>query len=91
MIRNYIYELRKSGTVVGRISLLHPLFGTCAVFPMVSVFKASYARRIETVTVPIQHVLISDDHVDAHHRTVLNVTKKSKRQIKAILDGYGVK
>lgn len=84
MTRTYCYELWNGKEVIGRVTLMYPIKGKSVTFPTVSVLKALFRRKYETITLPIAYCSISDDGVDYVVRRRLDVRRKSKRQIELV-------
>lgn len=82
----YTYELWNGKEVVGHYCSSTRLIGLHVVIPYVTALKSAYGRRIKTVIVPVMHRVLPSSGVDYCVRPVLDVRRKSARQIKIILE-----
>lgn len=87
MNRIYAYELWNGKEVVGHYVSMSPLYGRTLAVPELPPLKQSYFRKIKRIEVPIITRVVSDDGVTMTVRIVLDVSKKSKRQIE-LLKGF---
>lgn len=87
MVTGYTYELWDGKEVIGHFFSLHQIYGLYLVVPTVSTLKQSYYKKSEEIKVPILHRVIYDNGVDITIRKVLDVRKKSKRQIEILKQG----
>lgn len=81
MIRTYNYELWNGKKVLGYYSSIHQLCGNRMVVYETSTLKQSYKSYPKTFEIPITTRIVSYDGIDMLSRIVLDVRKKSKRQI----------
>jgi hypothetical protein len=79
MQRGYKYELWKGKKMVGLLLSTDKIVGHEFIVP------EKIGNKIQKITLPISFRVISDDGVDVHYRRVLDVTKKSKRQINSLM------
>lgn len=85
MTRIYIYKLWNGGDdYVGEVTSITPFLGKYANFAEYSTLKQPYGITMKFIEVPI-HLLISDNGVTITQTRVLDVRRKSPRQIKLIL------
>lgn len=82
----YEYELFKHKTKVGTLRLASPVLPAKGVVIAIP----GKIKRLEGVTIPVRFVTSTIDHRNIHTRVVLDVTRKSKRQISLLLKHYGV-
>ena len=87
MPHQYTYELWNGKKVVGTVTMFTEACGKYMIFCEQSILKQMYSRKTKEIKVPIAYRFISDDGVDHVMRKVLDVRKKSKRQIE-IIKGY---
>jgi hypothetical protein len=78
------YELWKGEQVVGHYYSTSPVMGTTLIIPEISSLKQPYDQKIKEIHIPISWRHVSDDGVTMTFKRVLDVTKKSKRQIRII-------
>ncbi len=90
MPTKYTYELWNGKKVVGTVTLFTMALGKYMVFYDQSILKQMYGSKTKEIKVPIAYRFISDDGIDNVMRKVLDVRRKSKRQI-AIIKGYDLK
>ena len=88
MPESYVYELWNGKKVIGTVNFFGPILGTKAVFPTISEFKRQYGRNYETIEVPLMYLSQSISYREYSVKTVLDVRKKSKRQIKLLLENF---
>lgn len=81
MPTEYNYELWNGKEVVGYFHTAHKIFGKYLIVPTISELKRHYNRQYEEIKVPVAYRKVFDDGVDITMRTVLDVRRKSKRQI----------
>lgn len=81
MAEMFKYELWNGQECLGYFSTCFPLRGVHLVVPEVPEFKAKYRRKRKVISVPIINRVVSDNGVDLVLRKVLDVRRKSKRQI----------
>lgn len=81
MITGYQYELWNGKEVVGHYHSVERVVGSQLHVFTGSVLKQKYGVKPKTIIVPITTRIISDDGMDVHLRVVLDVRRKSKRQI----------
>lgn len=84
----YSYELWDGKRSLGVYSTMFPLKGMFLVIPEVSTFKQPYNRKLKEIKLPIIYRIVEDNGVDCLTRRVLDVRRKSKRQIEIIKKGY---
>lgn len=85
-------ELWNGKKVVGYIFTSTQLLGKGLSFYISpGIFKEVYQKKYETIFLPLDHRIIFNDGVDFTYRAFFNVSKKSKRQIKLLLNAYGTK
>lgn len=87
MIKNYRYELWSGKKAVGYYDAFAPILGNHLIVPEDSIFKRGYRKKRATIKVPIMSVAISDDGIDLVIRRVLDVSRKSHRQIEILTRG----
>lgn len=85
MNTGYRYELWNGKEVVGYYHSPSRLFGKKLIIAAVSELKAVYGKTYEQITVPIVHRTITSSHSDITIRQVLDVRKKSPRQLDLIM------
>lgn len=81
MPKEYHYELWNGKRVLGYYRTLFPLRGTSLTICETSILESSSNKKLRTFSVPFGLRVISDDGMDRTVRTVLDVRRKSKRQI----------
>lgn len=79
----YKYEMWNRSTLIGTISINTIANGRYLVIPFIS------KGIIEEIKLPIRIRIIGDDGIDLTYRRVLDVSRKSKRQID-LLKGYSI-
>jgi hypothetical protein len=87
MNTGYSYELWNGKAVVGHFNTFTPLYGKFLVIPSIPLLKQPYGKKIVEVCVPVTTRFVSDDGVDIVVRRVLDVRKKSKKQIEILKKG----
>jgi len=87
MPTEYKYELWNGKEVVGYFYSTFTLFGRYVHIPETSVFKQSYYTETKSITVPLIERVVSQTATDRLTRVVLDVRRKSKRQIEIISRG----
>lgn len=87
MIRTYFYDLWNGKETVGQLRTTTPIRGRSITVSEVSIFKLPYGTNPKTITCPIDVITTSDDGVTIIMKRVINVRRKSKRQI-ALLKGW---
>lgn len=86
----YEIELIKSGEVVGFLVLSVNLIGNSIVFELAPPpLKQIYGKRYEKISVPIKWRCEYPKKNQTLLTAYLDVTKKSSRQIKSLLETYG--
>lgn len=80
----YVYELWNGKEVVGFYRVLLPLQGKELYVPEFSMLKEPYGASRSVIKVPITWRIISRTHCDVTFRTVLDVRRKSARQIEIL-------
>lgn len=85
MINGYSYKLWNGKKVIGIKTLFFKLQGLHIVFPSIPLFKQSYFKKVEEIKVPIVYKEVSDNGVQIVLERMLDVSKKSKRQIRILL------
>lgn len=80
MATNYIYRLMNKGVQVGTFALTEPIQGKSLTVFEIRVFKQPYSKVPKTINIPIGYI-VSDDGVTITTERVLDVSKKSQRQI----------
>jgi len=78
------YELWNGKESVGYCRISGELLGKYVLIYSVSAYKQLYSRRAETIQVPISYRVVEKTGADTLLRTVLDVRKKSKRQIELL-------
>jgi hypothetical protein len=86
MIRPYVYEVWKGGKQIGTVTMSTPIYGKKVVFPTISILKEKYGRKYETIELPVFYRFLPNNGVDFTTRLCLNANRKSKRQLKLVLD-----
>jgi len=86
MATSYSYELWDGKKVVGHFNASFPLCGAHVVVPEVSTLKQRYGTRVKYIKVPMATRVVSDNGVDRLIRLVLDVRKKSNRQIRVLIE-----
>ena len=81
MIQTYQYELWNGKEVVGHYCTQYKLYGRFLVVPTMSLLKQPYRSKCEEILFPITYRIVSDNGVERLTRIVLDVRRKSKRQI----------
>lgn len=81
MIRSYRYELWDGKKSVGEYVTTRQLFGKYLIVPEQTILKHRYGSVWKEIKVPIIVRVVSDDGVDYTVRRVLDIRRKSKRQI----------
>lgn len=85
MVMGYRYDLWNGKEIVGTHYRSSPiLYGRNIVLDEVPIFKQLYGKRQKTIVVPVYYQEVSDDGVTITIRRVLDVRKKSKRQIEIL-------
>lgn len=84
MPTRYTYEMWKGDKLIGSITTLSPLMGRFLYVPEVIVLKALYSQKRTIIEIPISWKLVSDDGVNVTQKRILDVSRKSNRQIKLI-------
>lgn len=84
MITGYKYELWDGKKVIGYHQSFSLYSGKYLVIPELSEFKRPYNRKLKEFKVPIIMRIVSNSGIDVHLRTVLDVRRKSRRQIKIL-------
>lgn len=80
----YLYELWNGKEVVGHYGSIWPLMGThIRIFEM-SELKQPYGVKPKSIECPISYRIVSDNKIDRVMRTVIDVRRKSKRQIEIL-------
>lgn len=80
----YSYELWNGKEVVGYFNALFRVQGTHVIIPTISEYKREYGRTCEKIKVPISSRVLYYNGIDTYTRIVLDVRKKSQRQIDII-------
>lgn len=86
MSTQYLYELWNGKECVGYHSSMFLLLGKFIVVPETPILKQLYNKKLKTVTAPLIYRVVDDNGVDIISRRVIDVRRKSKRQI-AVLVG----
>ena len=86
MPTSYRYELWNGKKVVGYYDCYSQILGHHVVVWEESTLKQSYYKKARSILVPLTCRVIVSNHSDTLVRTVLDVRRKSKRQI-ALLQG----
>lgn len=81
MPTTYSYEIWDGKQVLGHFVSLHLMRGKSVFSQETSILKASYGRKLKTIEIPITIRIVFDDGIDTMTRVVLDVRRKSKRQI----------
>lgn len=86
MAMYYKYELWNGKEVVGIYfsTFKLRLIGKFIILSGRDELKRSYSKKYESIKVPIATRLVYDDGVEYRYRLVLDVRKKSKRQIELL-------
>lgn len=90
MATYYNYELWNGEKILGYYSATFPIRGKFLFVRPVSTFKQLYDIKPEIIKVPIITRVVSTTATDVHSRIVLDVRKKSKRQIGILMRGNNV-
>lgn len=85
MIRCFSYDLWNGKEVIGCYRSLMPIRGDLLEVRTVSAFKEVYNKKYEIIKVPVLWRTVYEDEVEIRKRRVLDVRRKSKRQIGIIL------
>jgi hypothetical protein len=84
VITGYSYELWDGEKVLGHYQSLFPIYSNHLVVPELTTLKQPYSKKVRQIKVPVTSRIISDTKVDIHIRIVLDVRRKSKRQIQIL-------
>jgi len=84
MLKGFNYELWDGKKCIGHFYSNYPLYGKYLVLPEASVLKHQYGRPWKEIKIPIITRHLKDDGIDYTIRRVLDIRKKSKRQIEII-------
>lgn len=85
MFTGYTYEVWKGDKQIGTFYNTCLLMGPHFIFPTVPLIKEAYNSPCEYIKVPLKIRVISNNGIECTTRVVLDVTKKSARQIKLLL------
>lgn len=80
----YKYELWNGKEVVGYYNTSHGVYGKVLIIPCISEFKRKYSTSIKEIQVPVISRVVYTTPTECLTRIVLDVRKKSKRQIEII-------
>lgn len=86
MVRIYSYELWNGKSVLGYYSTLFIIMGKSITIYEESALKQIYGQKMKIIEVPLTIRCVKNDGIECTYRTVLDVRKKSKRQINILLD-----
>ena len=84
MLTGYTYELWNGKKVVGHKTTMYPLLAEKFRQLEVSIFEQKYGQTPREIIVSISRRLLTDNGVDITYRRILDVSRKSKRQIKIL-------
>ncbi len=87
MVTGYNYELWNGREVVGVYNSMSPLFGDYLVVPQLSIYKQPYNRKMKLDKFNLEARYIKVSHSDTLIRIVIDVRRKSKRQIERLCKG----
>lgn len=87
MILPYKYELWDGRKVVGYYYSMCSIRGKFVSVSEVSELKRGYGHRYDTIDVPVITRIVSQTATDTTFRVVLDVRKKSRRQIDILKSG----
>jgi hypothetical protein len=87
VVTGYTYEVWKANKLIGTVYLMSPVQGKFVEFPELSSLKQPYNQKPKIIHVPVDRRIEKINYCQAVITTILNVSKKSKRQIKIILGG----
>lgn len=85
MFVGYTYEVWNGKKVIGRYNISSSILGRFLIVPEVSIFKQSYYKKATYIRVPVIYQFVSDNGIEVTYKRVLDVRKKSKRQIKILI------
>lgn len=88
MITGYTYRLMKKNKHVGNYHSLYPLRGESITQREISRFRQKYGQRVKYIKCPLKLIFVKDDGVLITWERVIDVTKKSKRQIDILKEGH---
>jgi hypothetical protein len=77
----FVYDLWNGKEVVGQYNATFPLAGDYIIVQETSAFKQFYSQKPKVIRVPLVFLVKQDDGVEIVFRKVLDVRRKSKRQI----------
>ncbi len=81
----YVYDFWNGRALVGSVSLPFPLQGTSVTFGEYSALKRPYTGKIGKVVLPVRIIQISDDGITVVYKLVLDIRRKTKRQLEVVL------
>lgn len=88
MSTNYTYELWNGTKVVGHYTSPYKLSGKFLTISELSTLKQPYNKKLSTNTFNLTFRLLPSDGISFTYRTVIDVRRKSVRQIKLLCEGY---
>ena len=80
----FFYELWDGKAVVGIYSSRYKLAGDHIIIYEISILKQKYNSKPKVIKVPLLIRQVNNDGIDFNYRLVLDVKKKSKRQIRIL-------
>lgn len=92
MIPMYYYELWDGGEPGKgiKVSTMHRLpWGKHVIITEKSLLKQPYNQKTKQFSVPTLALLVYDDGVEVRRRLVLDVRRKTDRQVKVIIERFG--
>lgn len=81
MITGYSYDLWNGKEVVGKYHSMFPIKGQFLIIPEETEFKRSYRKKYRQHKFIMSSLVIHDDGVSFTVKRVIDVRRKSKRQI----------
>lgn len=88
MIQTYAYELWNGKEVIGEVTSRYRFNGKTVFVPTVSAFKEHYNKTYKHIQIPIIVRCVYNDGITITLRSVLDVRRKSKRQIELIKEHF---
>jgi hypothetical protein len=88
MPTDYVYELWNGKAVVGFYKSSSPIYGKSVHIFETSILKEIYGRKTKMIAIPTMFRIVSTTYQDQTIRMVLDVRRKSKRQLQIITGGH---
>lgn len=83
---SFVYELWKNDKCVGLMNVGFEIHGSHIVIPYYSMLKEPYDYTgVRDIKIPVKYIAKKINHSDTLIKTVLDVSKKSKRQINLLI------